>query len=238
MTTKKMPTKTTKTKPIPKELVKIEDFEINEKTNLVEDSRIAQLTSEKDASDKKFAELQAQMNLLMQQMSMRGNVSTSQVAEEVEIGCRLFSGGVICNKTEDIMYSFGYSEIKEIPLVELKECFRNQINNYKDLFAKGCFYFLDESYYKEFKIREFLDLSEETIVDMLINKGVAVPYQSEMMVNGHRENIVYLTVLYVVADLYREGKLQSWDFNKKKSFETYYNKRIDDVASVVSVLKK
>lgn len=234
MTTKK----TTASKPIltPKKDVLTEAPIV---TSVINQSELDRLTKEKEESDKKFTELQAQMQLLMQQVSMMGNTNTTiSVAEEVEVGCRLFSGGAVCNRTEDILYRFKYGEIKEIPVDELKECFRNQINNYRDLFAKGVFYFLNEKYYNEFKIRERLDLSEETLIDLLVNKRISVPYKEHMMVNGHRENNVYLTVLYIIADLYLQGKLSTWDFTQKREFEIYFGKRIDDVASMVSVLKQ
>ena len=190
---------------------------------------------EKEESDRKFLELQTQMDMILKQMALQNaNGNTNNQDEDVVVGCMSINGASIANNDESIIYNLKYKEVIDISFSELKDCFKSKINPYRELFKKGIFYFEDEKYYEIFKIKDVVDMSDEALVDMLI-KG-EVPYKEKLYIRGHKDNTFFLTLVYRVADLYRQGNLVKWTYQDRMSFENYFKIKIDNCVNQLNLL--
>lgn len=199
-------------------------------------AEIEKLKKEKEETDAKFNELKAQMDLMLKQMMMNSQAPTPAFAdEEVEIECFYINGATINNTEGSISYNIGYKETVNIPMSELKECFKNKINNYRELFRKGVFSFVDEKYYQVFKIKDVVDLSDETLVDILTKDG-EIPYVAMTKNMGHVDFIFSNAIIYRVADLRRRGLLRDWDYRKQQEFEAHFEIKIDACINQLDLL--
>ena len=219
----------------PKKIVETKDeiieTEVDEKTEV-------ELALE--AKDKEMQEMKIQMEMLMKQMAqmatMNQNVQMGKPNDiEVVVGCRALNGACLANKSGDIEYNIKYREVESIPYNELKECFKSNVNNYKDLFAKGIFYFEDEAMYDEFGVKNRIDLSEENLTKILLSNQV--PFLDKLYVRGQKDVVLYMTVLYLVAELYSEGKLNNWSWEGRNIFESHYKIRLDDIIRQIQSIR-
>lgn len=199
------------------------------------DLEIERLRKEKEETDKQMLELKAQMDLILKQMAMKPQVAVSQQDEEIEVKCYCINGAVIVNNDASIRYEIGYQESVHIPLSELKECFKSNVNNYKDLFKKGIFVFENEEYYDIFKVRDRIDLSDDVLVEIL-TKQKRIPYLEEMKVLGKIDFALSNSLIYRVADLRRRGKLRDWEYNDQHAFETQFNISVDKCINQLNLL--
>lgn len=199
---------------------------------------VEKILKEKEDSDNKLKELQIQMELLMKQMSMM-NQSQPHISNQDDIdiivGCRALNGATLISKNGEIEYDLKYKEEREIPFRELKECFKNNVNNYRDLFKKGVFYFVDKNMYDEFSIKDILDLSEENLIEILLRNEI--PFEDKLYVRGQKDMALYMTVLYIVADLYCQGKLTQWNYGGRIAFENHYKTKLDDMIRQIQSLR-
>lgn len=221
----------------PKSVTK-EEVVQEEKVVVTQESKIDvdKILKEKAETENKFLELQAQMQVLMQQVAMMGATPMTKAKEDVAVGCRAINGASLASKDESIEYNLKYKEVEYIPYADLKECFKSRVNDYKDLFAKGIFYFVDEENYAEFNIRDRIDMSEDNIIDILVNQG-AVPFADRLYVRGQKDNTLYMAVLYLVSDLFRQGKLSDWTYTNRKQFENMFKTSIDEAVSRLEYIR-
>ena len=232
------------------ELIEVKDEVVETKTDEKTEAELALEAKDKEIQEMKtqmemqemktqmeMQEMKIQMEMLMKQM-MTTNQSV-QVGKtndiDVAVGCRALNGACLANKNGDIEYNIKYKEIDYIPYNELKECFKSNVNNYKDLFAKGIFYFEDEAMYDEFMIKNRIDLSEENLVKILLSNQV--PFLDKLYIRGQKDVVLYMTVLYLVAELYSEGKLNEWSWDGRNTFETHYKIRLDDIVRQIQSVR-
>lgn len=222
----------------PKKIVETKDESIEIKDETIETSAEIELALK--AKDKEMQEMKIQMEMLMKQMAQMATVNQGvQVGKsndiEVAVGCRALNGACLANKSGDIEYNVRYKDVEHIPYNELKECFKSNVNNYKDLFAKGIFYFEDESMYDEFGIKNRIDLSEKNLIKILLANQV--PFLDKLYIRGQKDVVLYMTVLYLVAELYSEGKLNEWSWDGRNTFETHYKIRLDDIVRQIQSVR-
>lgn len=214
---------------------KEDNMNIESTVEVYEMNEVEKLKKEKEESDRKFLELQTQMDMILKQMALQNaNGNTNNQDEDVAVGCMSINGASIANNDESIIYNLKYKEVIDISFSELKDCFKSKINPYRELFKKGIFYFEDEKYYEIFKIKDVVDMSDEALVDMLI-KG-EVPYKEKLYIRGHKDNTFFLTLVYRVADLYRQGNLVKWTYQDRMSFENYFKIKIDNCVNQLNLL--
>lgn len=212
------------------------DNNINE-TTVDFEKELKTKEQELEMTNKKLADMELQMKLLQQQMLSMGNISNSksETDEELVVGCNMYSGGTISSRLGDISYTFKYGQ--EIPILysELKECFRSTVNNYRELFKDGVFYFVDKKGYDEFKIHSHLDFSDDILIPKLLDGEI--PYLDKIEIGNSKKNFnVYYTVMYKVADIYRKGKLKDWSYESRTKFENYFKKKIDEIVMAIDTM--
>ena len=217
------------------ELIEVKDEVVETKTDEKTEAELAL-----EAKDKEMQEMKTQMEMLMKQMAQMATINQGvQVGKandiEVAIGCRALNGACLANKSGDIEYNIRYKDVEYIPYNELKECFKSNVNNYKDLFAKGIFYFEDETMYDEFGVKNRIDLSEENLIKILLANQV--PFLDKLYIRGQKDVVLYMTVLYLVAELYSEGKLNEWSWDGRNTFETHYKIRLDDIVRQIQSVR-
>ena len=217
------------------ELMEVKDEVVETKTDEKKEIELAL-----EAKDKEVQEMKIQIEMLMKQMTqmvtMNQGVQVGKANDiEVAIGCRALNGACLANKSGDIEYNIRYKDVEYIPYNELKECFKSNVNNYKDLFAKGIFYFEDETIYDEFGVKNRIDLSEENLIKILLANQV--PFLDKLYIRGQKDVVLYMTVLYLVAELYSEGKLNEWSWDGRNTFETHYKIRLDDIVRQIQSVR-
>ena len=195
------------------------------------DEEIAKLQKEKEQMGSTLDALQAQMAVLMKQMSMQSVVVESKEDREVEIVCNCINGGVLNNNDGSIRYELKYQTPVDVAVDDLKKCFRATTNKYIDLFRDGLFAFVDKELYSEFKIRDVVDLSDEALSEM-VNKG-EIPYQEKIR---STDSILSHTIIYRVSDLKRQGKLRDWSYSHEKAFEAYFGIKVDECINQLNLL--
>lgn len=226
----------------PKKIVEAKDELMEIKDEVVETKADGKTEVELalEAKDKEMQEMKIQMEMLMKQMAQMATMNQGvQVGKandiEVAIGCRALNGACLANKSGDIEYNIRYKDVEYIPYNELKECFKSNVNNYKDLFAKGIFYFEDETMYDEFGVKNRIDLSEENLIKILLANQV--PFLDKLYIRGQKDVVLYMTVLYLVAELYSEGKLNEWSWDGRNTFEAHYKIRLDDMVRQIQSVR-
>ena len=157
---------------------------------------------------------------------------------QIEIGCRLFCGAVLMSPSGEIEISLKCGEEVEVTIREMQEIFRSTFG-YKKLFEKGVLYFVDPEMYDHFKVRNPIDLSEDALVEHLLNEDYTqmIKFLKDIT-NDRREDMICHTICYNTALLYMAGKLDDWSYANRNNFESYMKVKVDDVAKSIKSTKK
>jgi len=158
--------------------------------------------------------------------------------EPVEIGCKLFNGATLSSANGDVSVVLKCGEETEVTIRELKDIFRNQFD-FKNMFRKGVLYFVDKDMYKYFKIRNVIDLSDEKLIEELVEKepNEMVKFLKKVT-NDKRNDMVSHTICYNVASMLRDGKLKFWSYDGQSTFEQYMNVKLSNVIKNIDKIKK
>lgn len=221
-TTRKAPAKTTKTAPK-------EDGELK--------AKLEQAEKEKQEMMEMLKNLQSQVDSMKNQQPQYIIQQQGGSDTPCEIGCRLFCGAVLTSPSGDVEITLKHGEEVEVTVREMNEVFRSQFG-YKKMFEKGVLYFVDPEMYDHFKIRNPIDLSEDVIVEHLLDEDYnrMIKYLSTIT-NGRRDDMVCHTICYNTAMLYSKGKLENWAYANRVNFESYMKVKVDDVVATIKRAK-
>lgn len=218
------------------EVIKVEEEEILEPIEekveeIIEQTPIESINeetndggAENEALKAQLAQMQELINKLMAEKPQY-NVIPNLGDREVVVGCRLIQG-VSWGKEEDSagVISLKYGEEMEILESDMKKFFRQ--GNIKKLFIDGLCYFADENDYAIFGIKKHIDLSEETLLNVLDKDINQIAVFLEEVTDSKRNAGVLNCIIFRVCDLIRRQKV-SLDYYKRKGIESYLGMELD-----------
>lgn len=203
------------------------------------------LKQQLEQSEKEKLEMMEMMKSLQEQINNMKNQQPQIIIpregendREIEVGCRLFCGAVLSSANGEVEVRLKCGEVTEITIREMQSLLRSGFG-YKKLFEKGVLYFEDPEMYNQFKIRNPLDLSEEVLIEHLLDEDYnqMVAYLSKIT-NDRHDDMVCHTVNYNTALLYKAGKLKDWSYANRSNFESYMGVKVDDVVSKIDDIAK
>ena len=179
------------------------------------------------ALKKQLEEMQkAMMAMMTNNMVAQNSMANNSEEDEVVIGCRVLQGigwGNPKDTAGEIRLRF--NEEQAVTVSDMKKFFRNY--SVKKLFIDGICYFKDKEDYAKFGIKNFVDLSNENLLDILTNgdTNTIVGKIAEITENKKNSNIVNC-IIYRICDMIRRNQL-TWDYYTRKGVEDYFNMEFD-----------
>lgn len=155
---------------------------------------------------------------------------------EIEIGCRLLCGAVLVSPNGDFELRLRCGEEAEVSIREMQSVLRSRFG-FKRFFEKGVLYFVDPEMYSYFKIRNPIDLSEDTLIEHLLDDDYndMVSYLAQVT-NNKREDMICHTINYNTALLYKDGKLEDWSYANRSNYEKYMGVKVDDILEKINLI--
>ena len=204
---------------------KVENKEENkelEKKEVVSSSE----SEEINALKKQLEEMQkAMMAMMTNNIATQNSVANSD-EDEVVIGCRVLQGigwGNPKDTAGEIRLRFNEEQV--VSVSDMKKFFRNY--SVKKLFIDGICYFKDKEDYAKFGIKNFIDLSNENLLNILAvgDTNTIVGKIAEITENKKNSNIVNC-IIYRICDMIRKNQL-TWDYYTRKGVEQYLDIEFD-----------
>lgn len=214
--------KANKTKSIshePKEKVEVNSALVEENANLK-----AQLTEMVE----NYKEMQLQLqNMLIAQQAQKIPANND---DDIVVGCRIFNGATLSSVGGDIIIPVGYREETEVKAVELREIFKSPFG-YKHMFRKGTLYFVDEANYKRFGITKEIDLSDDSLIELLENNNENMIIEKiKQMTTDKHDLMEVFAIIYQIAYLIDHKKI-NLDYEVRHNLEKYLNVDFKDLIS-------
>lgn len=209
----------------------------NTNKNRADNEELKKLRKENSELKTQFAELNAQMKMLMELMANNNKTTTEEKVDEskemILVGSRAFSTTALANFDCSICYNFECGEEKEISVSDMREILReNMYKNNKALFQKGLFYFADDKNYERFNIKFVKDLSQQNVIRIITmaNRNEMIREINELTDNKHNVEILH-TFLYMVAEMLSSNNISlgSWKYDNRVELENYVGVKIDDI---------
>ncbi len=179
------------------------------------------------ALKKQLEEMQkAMMAMMTNNMVAQNSMANNSEEDEVVIGCRVLQGigwGNPKDTAGEIRLRFNEEQV--ITVADMKKFFRNY--SVKKLFIDGICYFKDKEDYAKFGIKNFVDLSNENLLNILTNgdTNTIVGKIAEITENKKNSNIVNC-IIYRICDMIRRNQL-TWDYYTRKGVEQYLGIEFD-----------
>lgn len=179
------------------------------------------------ALKKQLEEMQkAMMAMMTNNMVAQNSMANNSEEDEVVIGCRVLQGigwGNPKDTAGEIRLRF--NEEQAVTVSDMKKFFRNY--SVKKLFIDGICYFKDKEDYAKFGIKNFVDLSNENLLDILTNgdTNTIVGKIAKITENKKNSNIVNC-IIYRICDMIRRNQL-TWDYYTRKGVEQYLGIEFD-----------
>ena len=179
------------------------------------------------ALKKQLEEMQkAMMAMMTNNIVAQNSMSNNSEEAEVVIGCRVLQGigwGNPKDTAGEIRLRF--NEEQAVTVSDMKKFFRNY--SVKKLFIDGICYFKNKEDYAKFGIKNFVDLSNENLLDILTNgdTNTIVGKIAEITENKKNSNIVNC-IIYRICDMIRRNQL-TWDYYTRKGVEQYLGIEFD-----------
>ena len=179
------------------------------------------------ALKKQLEEMQkAMMAMMTNNMVAQNSMANNSEENEVVIGCRVLQGiGWGNPKDTGGEIRLRFNEEQAVTVSDMKKFFRNY--SVKKLFIDGICYFKDKEDYAKFGIKNFVDLSNENLLDVLTNgdTNTIVGEIAEITENKKNSNIVNC-IIYRICDMIRRNQL-TWDYYTRKGVEQYLGIEFD-----------
>ena len=181
---------------------------------------------------KSLSDMQNQINTLMQIISNgQRQPKIEEDNEEVEVGCREFSG-VSWARADGATMSFRCGEKVYLTVSELKEYFKDTLRNNKGLFSNGILYFYDESNYERFKITPKVNLSEENVIDIISDEDTQSMLRKVKELTTDLRNVpVAHTFIYMIADLFirKPKNMSGFSYANREALEKYIGNKFEEI---------
>ncbi len=183
-------------------------------------------SEEINALKKQLEEMQkAMMAMMANNIATQNSVANSD-EDEVVIGCRVLQGigwGNPKDTAGEIRLRFNEEQV--VSVSDMKKFFRNY--SVKKLFIDGICYFKDKEDYAKFGIKNFVDLSNENLLNILTvgDTNTIVGKIAEITENKKNSNIVNC-IIYRICDMIRKNQL-TWDYYTRKGVEQYLDVEFD-----------
>lgn len=185
-------------------------------------------TEEVVALKKQLEEMKKAMEELMK---MKAEVPSQKVFvkqedDEVIIGCRVLQGvgwGAPEDPAGEIRLQF--NEEQTVTVSDMKRFFRK--HSIRKLFEDGLCYFAEPENYALFNIRKYVDLSDETLTNILTQKDVNdIVRDLDEITVGKKNSSIVNCIVFRICDMIRKDVLK-WDYYTRKAIENYFNMEFD-----------
>lgn len=219
----KKPTEVKKVEPKKDEIEEIKENE-NKESEEVNALR-AQLEEMKNA----MAELMSKQNQNVQVVYNKGQEG------DVVIGCRVLQG-IGWGDPSDISgeIRLRYNEEQSVPVSDMKRFFRK--HSIRKLFEDGLCYFAEPEDYAIFNIKEYRDLSDESLSKILTQSNVNDIINSlDKITTNKKDSGVVNCLIFRICDMIKNKKLD-WDYYTRKAVENYFGTEFDRGISTLIAL--
>lgn len=206
---------------------------VNEKINKEveiekkEENKDLELLKEQMEEMKKIMLQLSQENSLLKNAALQAktNVVLNQEEDEVTIGCRLIQGigwGNIKDSAGEINLKYG--EEKTVTVSDMKKFFRS--GNVKKLFIDGICYFANPEDYKKFGIKNYLDLSEERLIELFSKEINDIVGELNKITEDQRNINVVNCLIFRLCEMVKDRKI-NLDYYVRKGIEDYFGYTLD-----------
>jgi len=211
-----------------------------------EQREIDALKADNKAKDEKINELsqmmekmQAQMDAFMKGAIGNSSLSSKQDSEDVLVGCRCIYGAVLATSDDRLSFKFECDEEKYMNSDDLKELFRDSKRNVKGNFENDIFYFVDDKYYKEFKIKKRVDLSPDNIARILCLPSWEMIEEFNALTNNKLNFPLMHEFQYQVVKMLvkNDKRLSNWSYDNRHKLEEYIGQKFDNLLASVGALE-
>lgn len=152
-------------------------------------------------------------------------VVTNEEPETI-IGCRVLQGIGWQDSTNTIgEIRLKFNEEISIPVNDMKRFLRQ--HSIRKLFENGLCYFADKEDYKLFNIRQYVDLSDEHLEEVLSQSDINdIIRDLDEITDNQRNSSIVNCIIFRICDMIRKQTL-SWDYYTRKGIEGYFNMEFD-----------
>lgn len=185
----------------------------------------------KDPKDEIIEKLQKQMQEMQEAfIAMQSNTQKNSVDENseiYEIGTRLVNGVTIFSPRREVEKEIPFNKIIELDKYELDMLLKS--NYVREWFEKDVLFFNDKEVYKERRIKKEFDLSDEHLIDVILNKTTTkVMEEISEMTRKYKDDPMIHCVFYRIVELCSNGSLSKMPHETRRAIEKAFNFKIDD----------
>jgi hypothetical protein len=184
-----------------------------------------------DPKDEMIEQLQKQMMemqkaFIQMQSGQKSNIKLEN-NDVYEIGTRFINGVTIFSPRKEVEKEIPFNKVIEIDEYELTMLLKS--NFVKEWFEKDLLFFVDEGIYSQKKLKKQFDLSDETLVNHLMNKSTKEAMELiSNMTKRYKDDPMIHCIFYRIVELCSNGKLSTMPFETRREIEKMFNFKIDD----------
>lgn len=201
------------------EEIKKIDFNEDTKEDIKKEDIKKEDNNEIDVLKKQIEEMK---KIISDMNSSPKNVVMKQSEEEIEIGTYMLQGvGLTSTTDKTLSISIPYNSIQALDLSEMKKLLRQQ--NIRELFENGVCYFVNKEDYALLGINNHIDLSDDTLEELLNLKNVnEIIKKLNIMTSSLQNATVTNCIIYRICKMIKDNKLEKLEYITRKSLEDYF----------------
>ena len=190
-----------------------------------------EVKNEIDPKDAMIEQLKEQMQQMQAALiAMQGNDKNKAVGENstiYEIGTRLVNGVTIYSPRREVEKEIPFNKIIELDKYELDMLLKS--NYVKEWLEKDVLFFNNEEAYEERRIKKQYDLTDESLIDMILNQStVEVMEALSKMTRKYKDDPMIHCIFYRIVELCSNGSLSKMPHETRQEIEKEFNFKIDN----------
>lgn len=165
--------------------------------------------------------------LLAENKSLRQKISLNKDGRRnVEIGCNACMGVTLTSAAGDIEIDVKFGDIVTISSEDMNVLLKSNVN--RQLLVNNIVYFVDSAEYENFGIRSRVDMSDETLVDVVCNgdESRLLKYLDDSTSKKFQSDVVN-ALFYKIVVMNMNGAFGNMKYENRKVIESYFNMEID-----------
>lgn len=149
------------------------------------------------------------------------NTIVKESETEIEIGTYMIQGIGFTSRDETVQLLLSYGEIQTLGLSEIKKLLRQ--SEIRKLFEYGVCFFKNIEDYSLLGIKNYIDLSDEFLIDLINKKDINVIIREMNNLTSDLKNAVVTNcIIYRICNMIKNNQLANLDYYTRKELEEYF----------------
>jgi len=181
-------------------------------------------------------QMQDMQTAFIQMQSNSQNTLNANDSKLYELRSRMINGITLYDTKRVVEREIPSGQTIEVNAYEIEILLKSPM--VRNFIKDDVVYFVDKNNYKQFKIFEHGDLSDEFIKNLILNfSSEQLITELDKLTKNKRNHAVLHTIFYRIVDLYTNGSLHGMNFDSK-ILEKYFRFDFDSASQLVERVKQ